>query len=185
MRGRRASAVAAIVAFASLPLACGTDPYEPGTGLGTYAVRGTLKTNSCGSGQAPDPWSFSVKLSTDPGILYWIQGSLPVSGTLSTTNVAALTSSSTQASYAGDSSVPVCSIVRTDTLAATLIPDPSLAHEYASFTGTLSYAFAEDSSSTDCSGALVDNGGGYAALPCAVSYTLTATRTALPNKYGK
>jgi hypothetical protein len=179
--------VAAVVFFAALPVvACsGTEPYEPGTAVGTFAVTGTLKTNTCGPGQAPNPWTFSVKLDTDPGTLYWIQGSLPVTGTLSAANVAALTSTSSQASYSADSSVPLCAIDRTDTLSATLVPDPTIAHEYSSFTGTLSYAFAQDSASSDCSGALADNGGAYAALPCSVSYTLSATRTALPNQYGK
>jgi hypothetical protein len=186
MRARWPVTVAALAYLVAVPLACsGTDPDEPGTVLGTYSVTGTLKTNTCGAGQAPNPWDFSVKLSTDPGTLYWIQGSLPVAGTLSTANVAALTSTSTQASYLGDSSVPLCAIDRTDTLSATLVPDPTLAHEYSAFSGTLTYAFTQDSASTDCSSALTENGGGYAALPCSVSYTLSATRTALANQYGK
>jgi hypothetical protein len=185
MRARRPATVAALACFALAPLACGTDPYEPGTAIGTFAVTGTLRANSCGAGQAPNPWTFSVKLSTDPGTLYWIQGSLPVSGTLSTAHVASLTSTSTQSSYEGDSSVALCTIDRTDSLSATLTPDPTIADEYSAFTGTLTYAFAADSSSSDCSGALVENGGGYAALPCTLTYNLSATRSALPNQYGK
>ena len=185
MHARWPATVAALACFAIAPLACGTDPYEPGTALGTFAVNGTLKASSCGAGQAPNPWSFSVKLSTDPGTLYWIQGSVPVSGTLSAANVASLTSTSSQSSFEGDSSVALCTIDRTDTLSARLTPDPTLANEYSSFTGTLTYAFAQDSSSTDCSGALTENGGGYAALPCTITYSLSATRSALPNSYGK
>jgi hypothetical protein len=185
MRARGPVTVGALAFAVILPLACGTDPYEPGTALGTFAVTGTLKANSCGAGQAPNPWSFSVKLSTDPGTLYWIQGSLPVSGTLSAAHVASLTSTSSQSSYEGDSSVPVCTVDRTDTLSATLTPDTTLANEYSAFTGTLTYDFAQDSASNDCAGALSENGGGYAALPCTITYTLSATRSALPNQYGK
>jgi hypothetical protein len=165
--------------------ACGTDPYEPGTQLGTFQVSGTVTANTCGAGSAPSPWQFSVKLGVDPGTLYWEQGSLPVSGTLSATNVASLQSSSTEAAAGAADAGVTCILERDDSLAATLTPDPKVPGNYSAFTGTMTYSFAEGSGSTDCSMALASNGGGFAALPCTVAYDLTATRAALPNQYGK
>ena len=127
-----------------------------------------------------------MKLGVDPGILYWEQGSLPITGTLSAAHVAAFTATSTAEASAAMTRGTTCILQRNDTFSATLTPDPTVANNYASFTEARSHAaFSQAAGSTDCSAALVANGGGYAALPCTISYDVTGTRTALPNQYGK
>lgn len=182
---RRAFSVVALAAVVTASTSCiGKDPYAPGTGLGTFHVTGKLVAQTCGS--APDPWEFDVKLSTDPGTLYWIQGDVPVSGKLdATTHAAALTTSSSTPVVTDSRGNHACILERDDTMNAVLTPDATMAGEYSSFTGSLSYGFKAGDGSTDCSSQLVASGGDYATLPCSVAYTLAATRTALPNKYGK
>jgi hypothetical protein len=82
-RWRIAVALLSLGAAGVLAACFGTDPYNPGTALGTFHVVGKLTANTCGaSGTAPDPWEFDIKLSRDHGTLYWIQGDAPVQGTL-------------------------------------------------------------------------------------------------------
>jgi hypothetical protein len=175
--------VASLLAAVLVASCIGKDAREPGTAIGTFAVTGTLKANSCGSA-APNPWTFSVKLSKDPGTLYWDQGDYPVAGDLTASNTVTMTSTSTQSGGASSGS-STCTLQRVDKLSTALTPDPTLAGSYSSFTGTLEYDFSTPAGSGDCSSALAANGGGYATLPCSMTYALTASRTALPNAYGK
>jgi hypothetical protein len=166
--------------------ACGTDPYAPGTQLGTFHVKAELVTNGCGATLAPpNPWEFDVKLGRDPGKLYWIQGDVPVSGTLAPNAHATLTASTSQTVSGGDAGGPTCVLARNDAVTAILFTDPTNASEVSGFTGTLTYAFSEAAGSTGCATQLEDNGGALAALPCSLEYAMSGTRTALPNAYGK
>jgi hypothetical protein len=165
----------------ALPLvlaACfgGKDPYNPGTPLGTYHVDAKLSDDSCGpSAGAPSDWPFDVKLSRDGSTLYWVQGGLPVQGTLDSSGRATMKSSDTRSIHDADSKagLAACSMTRDDALEMTLAPDEG------GFTGTLSYTFSQADGS-DCSDQLTSSGGSFAALPCTTKYALTATRTALP-----
>jgi hypothetical protein len=149
----------------------GKDPYNPGTPIGAFHIVGKLKAQNCGpAGSAPDPWEFDVKLSKDGSTLYWIQGGVPVSGTLDGNSHTTMTSSGTTTVHAIDAG-PRCAIVRSDTLDLTLGPEP-----VTTAAGALSYAFAPTDDS-DCTDQLADSGGGFSVLPCAVGYAITATKT--------
>jgi len=154
----------------------GKDPYNPGQAIGVFHVTGKLTSNGCaGPGGAPDPWEFDVKLNRDGATLYWIQGGLPVQGRLDASNHALLQSSGTTQITAADAknNVSGCSLTRTDSLDATLGTDTPV----TTFSGALSYSFTPTSDS-DCSAQLAVAGGGWAALPCDIAYTITATKTA-------
>lgn len=164
--------------------ACGSgkDPYKPGTALGNYHVAATRTANNCGDMNVPnDPWTFDVKLSTDPNTLYWVQGGLPVTGSLDPTGNAVMTSSSTSNIHAANpkAGLGACSLTRYDSLTAALVEttvatgDGGTAMSVPSFTGTLYYRFAPDDGS-DCSD-LVDTGG-FANLPCEIDFSLSGTR---------
>jgi hypothetical protein len=177
---RRALLLLIALATAAVAFACtGKDPYRPGTALGTFHVDAKLVANSCGEGQAPDPWTFDVKLARDPGTLYWIQGGLPVSGKLGADAHATLANDDTATIHGADAGLPKCALTRHDALDATLAADPADATGIVGFSGTLTYTFGPTSDS-DCSDQLAFAGGTFAALPCSVSYTLSATRTKRP-----
>ena len=149
----------------------GTDPYNPGTSLGTFRVVGTLKSTSCA--ESPNPWEFDVKLSRDASTLYWLSGGVPASGTIDASSHAILSSIDTRTVRAADpkTKTPACIMARTDTLEATLSKDP-----ISSFIGNLTYRFdvPEDA---DCSDQLVSSGGGFQALPCEVTYQIAGEKT--------
>jgi hypothetical protein len=167
-------------ATALLLAAClGTkDPYNPGTPLGTYAVSGAIMTNACGDGLgAMGTWTFDVKLSQDGTTLYWVQGGLPVSGTLDAQGHTTMSSTSSQMIHDANprAGVGACTIDRTDALDLTLSKDTT------TFTGTLAYTFGP-SDGSDCADQLSAAGGPYAAFPCNVQYALTGTRTSTAAK---
>ena len=158
----------------------GKDPYNPGTPLGTFHVVGKLTTNTCdASGGVPDPWEFDVKLARDGSTLYWIQGGPPVQGTLDSKSHTAMTSSDTQTLEKNDAGVAACALIRDDALDTTILADPNDSTGVLAAVGTLSYTFSQ-TSDTDCSDQLTIAGGGFEAIPCTVSYVITAKRTALP-----
>ena len=183
------SLVAGVLVGACVLAACtGKDPYEPGTQLGTFTVDATVTTNDCGIDPGASPWVFTVKIGVDPGTIYWEQGSVPVAGKFTAAHLATLNSTSTLA--AGGAGIDAgaggaCVMERDDALSATFVPDPTLAGNYESFSGTLAYTFKEGAGSGDCSGQLSANGGQYAKLPCTMGFGIAAKRTALPNQYGK
>jgi hypothetical protein len=165
----RHASVASLTAVLAMVVSCtGTDPYNPGTPIGSFHVVSTLTTSSCGN--APNPWEFDVKLSSDRNTLYWKQGDAPVAGiidpashvTMSASTMATVIPPNPRTNPTG------CTIGRTDAVAMTMTGTPITA-----FTGTLSYAFAA-ANGTDCSAAIGTDG--YAALPCTVSYTITGTK---------
>lgn len=162
---------APLIAFALV--ACfGKDPYNPGTPLGNFQVDGKLKANACGDSLgAPKDWQFAVKLSEDPHVLYWVQGGLPVQGTLDAQSHATMKSTSSQVVHDVDSGAAYCAIDRDDALDITLAPDQT------SFTATLTYTFHMGDGSA-CDDQLAASGGPYATLPCSVTYALTGQKSA-------
>jgi hypothetical protein len=146
----------------------------PGTMLGTYAVTGTLTSNTCGAGlEPPSPWTFSIQMSEENTTLYWSyqDGNPPLSSPLTTSGTATLTSTESGNVDGTEAGLGPCSMTRADTIHVDLAagsPPPS-------FTGILDYAFAVVSGA-DCSDQLSTNGGTYDALPCTMTYAIRGTR---------
>ncbi len=170
-----------------MALGCtGRDPYAPGTPLGTFAVAGALASSTCGA--VPDPWTFDVRLSHEGATLYWLQGGLPIEGKIDAAMKASLTSRTEQTVRAADAKTqtPACVLAREDVLDVVLADAAGApvtdATRTTSFEGTLTYRFAPGASSGagECTDQLAASGGDYAALPCAVTYTVTGTRTKAP-----
>lgn len=144
--------------------------HDPGTPLGTYAVTGALGTQTCGADtQADNPWAFDVRLSRAGSILYWLQASSPpLSGTIDPKGDVTMTTTEIFTPTQADGGGPYCGVVRTDTFTAALGTDA----DPATFTGAIAYHYALDDGSS-CGGLLA---GQFDALPCDVTYSLTAKR---------
>ncbi len=144
--------------------------HEPGTSLGTYAVTGTLKTQTCGAGLQPDdPWKFAVRLSKSGTTLFWLQDASPaLSGTLDPSGNATISTSEIYDLSEPDAGISYCAVIRSDTFKASLgtAADPS------SFTGSIAYHYELDQGSS-CGGLLA---GQYDSLPCDVSYDVSGSR---------
>lgn len=175
MTSRAAFAARIAVVAVGLAACTGTDRYNPGERLGTYSVTGKLKSTSCAP--SPDPWTFEVKLNRDGDTLHWVQGSVPVSGTLKASKVE-LTTSAVHELRAPDPKrkIPGCWIVRQDTLSMTVTEDPAKAGAVSSFAGGLTYTFTPTAES-DCTDQLATSGGDMQALPCTTAYDLAGART--------
>ena len=171
----RALVLAASVALIS---ACtGKDPTRPGESIGIFTVTGTLTSTTCGA--TPNPWTFTVHLRHDGTTLYWVQGELPISAPVNSAAYAALTASTSDTVRDATSTLAACNMERDDAVDVTLAPLGYGATDLSpatSFTGTLTYHFSVVSGA-DCSDQLAAVGGDYAALPCDIAYTLSATKT--------
>jgi hypothetical protein len=171
----RARLFAFPIALSTLAACFGKDMHNPGTPIGKFHVEGKLTANSCGDSLgAQADWQFDVKLSQDPGVLYWVQGGIPVQGTLDASSHAKMQSQSSQVVHAADAGTPFCAIERGDTL------DVTLAQDKASFSATVSYTFNVGDGSV-CDDQMASSGGPYATLPCTVTYSLTGTKSAAAN----
>lgn len=159
---------------AAAALSCtGKDPYDPGSKLGTFHVAAKLSRSTCG--QVPDPWNFDVRLNHDGSTLYWVQGGVPVHGTVDTSARAELKAEVVQEVRRANAMQreEACSIARADVLSLVLMDvagtptsDPALA---TSFRGNLVYSFTPTEGS-DCVDQTAAFGGDFAALPCEVLY---------------
>jgi len=161
-----------VVAIASLATACVSCGSLPGS---TYAVTGELESNSCGTGQmAPNPWQFTVQVSEQNQTLSWnwLDDSPVLSAPLSTSATANLTATQTENVDAmADGGLGPCTLERDDAIDLTLAPGASP----PTFSGTINYAFSVVSGS-NCNDQLSSGGGTYQVLPCAISYSITASR---------
>lgn len=174
--------VLAVAALAGGAGCSGHDPYRPGESVGAFHVTGKLVSTSCGP--VPDPWEFDVKLRHDATTLFWVQGSAPISGQVDSAARAVMKSSvvSTVRPADAKTKTAACTIARSDVVDLVLAPATAPAMAAAdvgaatSFKGSLGYQFAQVDGSS-CEDQLLDTGGDFAALPCAVSYEITATRT--------
>ena len=178
MAGSYRSRALVLAASVGLIAACtGKDPTRPGDSIGIFTVTGALVASSCGA--TPNPWTFTVHLRHDGTTLYWVQGTQPISAPVDSAAYAALTTSTTDTVRDATSTLAACAMERDDTVDVTLAGVTYGAKDISpatSFTGTLAYHFSVVSG-TDCSDQLAAVGGDYAALPCDISYTLTATKT--------
>lgn len=166
----------------ALSAACsGKDPYAPGTSLGTFHVSAKLVASTCGA--VPDPWEFDVKLAHEESTLFWIQGGAPVQGTMDRTARATLKTTDSRELRAADAKTKraACVVVRDDLLDVALAgekPEVPLTTvgEATRFSGKLTYRFSP-MQGAECSDQTLDQGGDFAALPCEVSYDLTAAQS--------
>ncbi len=156
----------------------------PGDSLGSYAVVGTLATNTCGSGVgAQNPWNFTAKMSKDDDTLYLDQsddndGSEIVSGLVDSTDgtTATLTTAVTTNVDGNANGVAGPCNLTLSTSFDLVLNDASASQ---SFTGKATFAYSAAtgvSSTTDCTDQLSSSGGKYWTLPCTVQYTVKATR---------
>lgn len=148
------------------------DLREPGEKLGTFVVLGKLVGTTCG--KADPTFRYEVRLSREADRLYWVQGSLPVSGTIDAASRVRMVASTESRVTPPDevSGSPGCTLERVDTLAATLSGEP-----VKSFAGAIVYRF--DVKSGDCANELASSGGDYAVLPCTMTYEVNATQKPL------
>jgi hypothetical protein len=153
----------------------GKDAKIPGEPLGTFHVIGQLESSTCGPGAlgATDLWEFDVRLSRDGGDLYWLNGAEAIPGRIAADgkSFAFDTRVAVQAIPAGKGQ-PGCTIVRNDSASGSL---SSATTDVASFSGRLRFGYSPQAGS-DC-GPLVGVDGGFAGLPCEMSYLLEAART--------
>jgi hypothetical protein len=172
-RRSRPLATVGACAIAALSMFCG--PALPGTALGTYNVTGTLVSDTCGN--ANNPWTFTVQMSEDGTVLYWLpSGASSSSANLTSATKAAIATvvtANVDATEAG--ALGPCDL----TVATTL--DISLAAGLTPSTFTASYAETVSaatgvSSTNNCTDQLSSSGGSYMTLPCTTSYTLSGSR---------
>lgn len=171
---RRLGALLSGAALMSLAAIACSSKTMPGATLGTYDVVGTASADNCGAGLgAPDPWSFSVRLSKDGTTLYWnwLDGTPYVSGSLDSNNATTMTSSNTGNVDGTEAGAGPCSMTRIDTMGLT-VPTGDAPE---TFSGTLSYAFSV-AAGANCADQLTSGGGSYDTLPCTLTYALTAKR---------
>jgi len=155
------------------------DAHEPGDRLGTYHATGKLVSDSCQAavlGVTSD-WQFDVKLSRQSHTLYWLNGAEAIPGTIASDNVSFGFESGVQVTLqAARGAVPGCVIERSDNASGKL--SSSSTTDVRRFNVDMSFTYAVQPGSS-CAG-FVGVEDGFAALPCKVSYSLTAERTALP-----
>jgi hypothetical protein len=195
MRARRPIATfAAVVRGASLATcavastvfgaaSCDQTPL-PGNQLGTYAVTGSLTSNSCGAGvMAPASLSFNATISESEAgtTLYWSSdfgtGSTPttLSGSLVNSS-ASLTTTPVVANVDGTNGVTgPCNLDE----GVVLDIDLGSGSPPNTFTGTVSFSDTVDPSSATaenpCNDQLTQNGGTLDTLPCAFAYSLSGS----------
>jgi hypothetical protein len=165
-----ATAAALLALSAGSVAACNATPM-PGTMLGTYKVTAQSTTNTCGL-DAPDPWAFDIQLSEEGTTLYWswMDGSALLSGTA--TSSSAMLTSQVEANVDGtDAGAGPCTMTRIDDITVALASGA----QPSSFTGTIDYGF-QAVAGANCSDQLTNAGGQYGALPCTITYSMTAAR---------
>ncbi len=169
-------------ALASLSLvACldqPADPDGPGELIGMFKVAAKLDTNTCGAGalDAPITWDFNIRLSRDGEFIYWDKNGEVVTGQLSAdkrTFSFDTTVALNMRDANSDPFLPPCTVERRDR------SDGQIAEGDASFSGTLSYDFTPTVGS-DCADLVFGEAPVFIAIPCAMTYKLTATRTDAP-----
>ena len=154
------------------------DAHEPGDRLGTYHASGKLVSDSCQAAVlgVSSAWQFDVKLSREANTLYWLNGQEAIAGTIAKDGTSFGFQSGVEVTLQAPQGVqPGCVILRSDNASGTL---SSSTTDVKNFDVDLSFGYAMKSG-TQCAG-YVGVQDGFAALPCTVSYSMSAERTALP-----
>jgi len=164
------------------------DPHQPGDPIGVYSINAQVDVASSNCpevvAQAPNPWTFQVTLRRDATTGYWLAGGDPLQGTID--DKGAITFTATTPTPVHDvekaKGVGACTIDRTDQFAGAFAGAPSTAAGIATFSGTLTYAYAVESGS-DCSDVVgqpseEDPKPLFTNLPCTVKFNVTGTKVA-------
>ena len=156
------------------------NPYEPGEALGTFHVAAKQTQNDCGAGAlgAAAAWEFDVKLAWEGDSVFWDSGGQVIVGTLSAdrSSFEIVTDVVIDMRTAADAGKLPCSMDRHDVAKGTIVPEGD---GVASFGGTLSYAFASTAGSS-CGDLVASETPVLAAIPCSMTYSFSAPRTASP-----
>lgn len=179
---RRVAAL--VVATALLSAGCSDflgdkgDAHQPGTVLGTFHVKATVGSSSCGQGAlgAEASWEFDVKLARDDGALYWNNGAEVITGQLAADRTTFSFVSAVIVDMRTEETLgmPPCSVRRDDSATGTLDSPDDPVH---AFTGSLGYAFAATIDS-ECSDLVPPSEtAAFATLPCSMAYSLEAARS--------
>jgi hypothetical protein len=149
------------------------NPHQPGDALGSFAVTGKLGDDSCGaeSLNAPQTWSFEVKLSREGSTLYWLNGREAIVGDIDKSGHFAFETHLDLPLAEKHGAAKGCTIVRHDAASG------ALASSSSSLSGKLSYAY-DATSDSDCSEFTTGTSGAPYALPCQLTYALTGDRIA-------
>ena len=172
-------ALCAILLLCSSCVGRGQDAHEPGDRLGTYHATGALQADTCQAAVlgVTAQWAFDVQLSRQDDTLYWLNGQEAIPGTIASDGESFDFESGVQVTLAAAQGVnPGCIVNRTDAANGKL--SSSSTTDVKSFSVNMSFTYAAQTG-TQCGG-FVGVQDGFAGLPCTVSYTLTADRTALP-----
>lgn len=147
------------------------DPHQPGDSLGAYAVTGKLGDDSCGAASldAPERWTFDVKLSREGSTLYWLNGREAIVGDIDQRNRFTFASHVDVPLRARKGAAKGCTLVRRDSASGKL-SDAASALE-----AELTYAY-EATADSDCSDFAVGTDGVPLSLPCKLSYSLSGQR---------
>jgi hypothetical protein len=171
----RARSVLFVVAFAAYGCVApgeqeldDQDPRQPGDELGSFAMTGKLGADDCGADalNAPQTWSFQVKLSRNGTTLYWLNGREAIVGDIDKSGRFAFETHLDVPLSAKRGAAKGCTIVRRDSASGTL------ASSSTSLSGKLTYAY-EATSDSDCSAFITGTDGSPVALPCSMTYALT------------
>jgi len=147
------------------------DPHSPGDLIGFFSVTGKLADDSCGaeSLNAPAKWDFNVKLSREGETLYWLNGREAIVGDINRKGAFSFETHLDLPMSEPHGAVKGCTVVRGDSASGSLVSDDTLS-------GTLTYAY-DAKPGSDCSALPLGADGLPLALPCALSYRLSGTRT--------
>lgn len=156
-----------------------SDAHLPGTALGGFHVQATASQNTCGEGAlgASKAWEFDVHLSRGEGSLYWDNGAQTITGALSADDVTFSFATDIKMDMRSEQDVglPPCSVARHDESAGVL----DSAAEVMGFSGSLAFAFQP---AGQCDDLVHGDAPVFAALPCAMSFGMQATRTEAPSE---
>ena len=147
------------------------NPHQPGHALGSYAVTGKLRDDSCGADSlgAPETWTFDVKLSREGDTLYWLNGREAIVGDIDRSGNFSFETHLDVPLSAQRGAAKGCTLVRRDS-ASGQITDSD-----ATLSGKLSYAYSA-SADSECSAFAIGTDGLPLALPCTLRYALDGDR---------
>ncbi len=148
--------------------------------MGTYHATGKLVSDTCQAAVlgVTNDWQFDVKLSRESGTLFWLNGQEAIPGTIDSDGISFGFQSGVEVTLQpgqGTAAQPGCVILRSDSASGKL---SSSTTDVTSFDANMSFGYSVKPG-TQCAG-YVGVQDGFVSLPCQVSYSLTAARTALP-----
>lgn len=148
-----------------------------GQALGAFHASAVATELGCGEGSlgSPSTYEFDVRLAKNGGQLQWDTGGALTTGPLSSAGAFSITSSVVvdMRSEETDIGKPPCSVRRDDRIEGVLADDES------GFTGSMTFGFTPvTQADADCSDLVLGGSEAplFAALPCAMSYSLTAAK---------